>query len=70
MNIAFSPLKLKDFSVVRTPYLYLLSPMSFISLLACEVGKPCYIGETKTHLNTSIEERLGKETNPALCLHL
>ena len=33
--------------------------MSFISLLVQDVV--CYIGETKRHLNTKIEEYLGKD---------
>ena len=38
ISIAFSPpLKLIVFSVVRTPYLNLFSPMSFISLLVQDV---------------------------------
>ena len=37
INIAFSLLKLSSFSVVKTPYLNLFSPMSFISLLVQDV---------------------------------
>ena len=37
VNIAFSPLKLSSFSLVRTSYLNLFSPMFFISLLVQDV---------------------------------
>ena len=37
IKIAFSPLKLSSFSVVRIPYLNFFSPMSFISLLVQDV---------------------------------
>ena len=43
INIEFSPLKYSKFSIGRTPYLNLFSPMSFISL-TCVGCKAYYIG--------------------------
>ena len=36
----------------------------------CAGCRACYVGETKRHLNTRIEEQLGKDKNSHIYLHL
>ena len=67
ISIAFSPLVV--FSVVRTPYLNLFSPMSFISLLVQNV-KPVILVRLSCHLITRIEEHLGKDKKSYIYSHL
>ena len=49
-----------------TPYLNLFSPISF-TCAGCTV---CYVAETKRHLNTRIEEDLGKDKKSHMHPHL
>ena len=59
IKIAFSPLKLSSFFSCKDTL-----PKSLQSYVVyqftCAGCKACYIGETKCHLNTRIEEHLGK----------
>ena len=69
IKIAFSPLKLSSsFSCKDT------LPKSLQSYIVyqftCAGCKACYIGETKRHLNTRIEEHLGKDKKFHIYLHL
>ena len=67
--IAFSPLKLSSFSSCKD-----ILPKSLHSYAAnqftCAGCKACYIGETKRHLNTRIEEHLGNDKKSHIYSHL
>ena len=69
INIAFSPLKLSSFFSCKDTL-----PKSLQSYVVyqftCAECKACYIGETKRHLNTRIEEHLGKDKKFHIYSHL
>ena len=69
IKIAFSPLKLSSFFICKVTV-----PKSFqfyvVYQFTCVGCKACYIGETKRHLNTRIEEHLGKDKKSHIYLHL
>ena len=69
IKIAFSPLKLSSFfSCKATLPKYLQSYVAYqFTWAGC---KACYVGETKHHLNTSIEEHLGKDKKSYIHSHL
>ena len=62
ISIAFLPLKLSSFFSCKDTL-----PKSLQSYVVyqftCAGSKACYIGETKRHLNTRIEEHLGRIKN-------
>ena len=60
INIAFSHLKLNSFSSCKDTLLRSLQSYA-VYQFTCAGCKACYIGETKHHLNTRIEEHLGKD---------
>ena len=69
IKIVFSPLKLsRFFSWKDTLPKYLQSHVVY--QFACAGHKACCIGETKRHLNTSIEEHLRKDKKSHLYSHL
>ena len=69
IKIAFSPLKLSSFFSCKDTI-----PKSLQSYViyqfTCAGCKACYIGETKRHLNTMIEEHLGKDEKCHIYSHL
>ena len=69
IKIAFSPLKLCSFFSCKDTL-----PKSLQSYVAnqftCAGCKACYIGETKRHLNSRIEEHLGKDKKSHIYSHL
>ena len=69
IKIAFLPLKLSIFFSCKDPL-----PKSLQSYVVyqftCAGCKACYVGETKRHLNTRIEEQLGKDKKSRISLHL
>ena len=69
INIAFWPLKLsRFFSCKETLSKSLQSYVVY--QFTCAGCKACYIGETKRHLNTRIEEHLGKDKKSHIYSHL
>ena len=69
IKIAFSPLKLSSFFSCKDTL-----PKSLQSYVVyqftCAGCKACYVGETKRHLNTRIEEHLGKDKKSHIYSHL
>ena len=63
--VAFSPLE--AFSVVKTIPKFLQSYVVY--QFTCADCNPCYIGESKRHLKTRIEEHLGKDKNSQKLKH-
>ena len=69
ISIAFSPLKLSSFFSCKDNLSK--SPQSYVIYqFTCAGCKACYIGETKRHLNTRIEEHLGKDKKSHIYSHL
>ena len=69
INIAFSSLKRSSFfSCKGTLPKSLQSSVGY--QFTCGECKACYIGETKSHLNTRIEKHLGKDKKFHIYLHL
>ena len=66
IKIAFSPLKLKSCKDTLPKSLQSYVVYQF----TCAGCKACYIGETKCHLNTRIEEHLGKDKKSHIYSHL
>ena len=62
INIAFSPVKLISFFSCKDTLPKSLQSYA-VYQFTCAGCKPCYIGETKRHLNTRIEKHLGKDKN-------
>ena len=69
ISIAFSPLKLSSFFSCKDTL-----PKSLQSYVVyqftCAGCKACYIGETMRHLNSRIEEHLGKDEKSHIYSHL
>ena len=68
ISIAFSPFKLSSFFSCKDTLSTSLQSY-VVSQFTCAGCKACYIGETKRHLNTRIEEHLGKDKKNLIYIH-
>ena len=67
--VAFSPLKIASFFSCKDSVPKFLQ-YYVVYQFACAGCKSCYIGETRRHLKTRIEEHLGKDKNSQIFKHL
>ena len=68
-KIAFSPPKLSSFFSCKDTLPKCLQSY-VVYQFTCAECKACYVGETKRHLNTRIEEHLGKDKKSHIYSHL
>ena len=68
ISIVFSPLKLSSFFSCKDTLSKSLQSY-VVYQFTCVGCKACYIGETKRHLNTRIEEHLGKDKKSHIYSH-
>ena len=67
--VAFSPLKIGSFFSCKDSIPKFLQSY-VVYQFTCAGYNACYIGETKRHLKTRIEEHLGKDKNSQILKHL
>ena len=69
IKISFLPLKLSNFFSCKDTLPKSLQPY-VVYQFTCARCKACYVGETKRHLNTRIEEHLGKDKKSHIYSHV